>query len=277
MIDTQYEDLMRRILAEGDVIDNDRTGTGTWELFGAQLRYDLQKGFPLITTKKVFTKGIFTELVWLLSGDTNIRYLTDNGVHIWDEWADENGDLGPVYGHQWRHWAGEYYPNQPVGSRYDEGEDQITDLIEGLKKDPHSRRHIVTAWDPRSLSEQKLPPCHMMFQCHVDSEGRLSLHLYQRSADMFLGVPFNLASYAALTHMLAAQTGHTVGDFIWTGGSVHVYKNHLDAATRQLKREPHPFPTLALKERDSIFDYEPGDFEVLQYVHHDAIKAEVSV
>jgi len=275
--DTQYEELLRKIVNEGDRVPN-RTGTDTLEIFGAQLRYDLQRGFPLITTKKVFTKAIIHELLWFLSGDTNVKYLQDNGVTIWDEWANEHGDLGPVYGGQWRAWGGNWkydgYNDEWVEG---EGIDQISDLIDGIKKDPHGRRHIVTAWNPSEIDKMALPPCHMFFQCHVDSDKRLSLQIYQRSADMFLGVPFNIASYALLTHMIAQQTGCTVGDLIWTAGSAHLYVNHLDAATRQLKREPYGFPTLALNDPLSIFDYSYEDIEVRGYQHHDAIKADVAI
>lgn len=270
MIDTQYEDLLREIVVNGDKVP-DRTGTGTYEVFGAQLRYNLQQGFPLITTKKVFTRGIIAELLWLLSGSTNIKPLTDQGVHIWDEWADEKGELGPIYGKQWRSWG----HTDSTGVQWDI--DQMALLVRDIRQNPHSRRHIVSAWNVGELPEMALAPCHAFFQVHVNSDKELSLQLYQRSADMFLGVPFNIASYALLTHMLAAQTGCTVGEFIWTAGSAHVYTNHLDAVTRQLKREPHPFPTLALGHSESLFSYAPEDFEILNYVHHDAIKAEVSI
>ena len=268
--DSQYEHLLRRIVAEGDWVP-DRTGTGTIELFGAQLRYDLQQGLPLITTKKVFTRGVIAELLWLISGGTNIKPLTDQDVHIWDEWADEDGNLGPVYGKQWRSWG----HIDSTGVQWDI--DQMAQLVRDIRENPHSRRHIVSAWNVAELPEMALAPCHAFFQVHVDSDMRLSLQLYQRSADMFLGVPFNLLSYALLTHMLAQQTGCTVGDFIWTAGSAHVYRNHLDAVTRQLKRDPHPFPTLALRQAPSLFEYTPEDFEINGYVHHDAIRAEVSI
>lgn len=268
-VDTQYEDLLRQIITEGDRVP-DRTGTGTWELFGPQMSWNLQQGFPLITTKKVFTRGIIAELLWLLSGSTNIKPLTDQNVHIWDDWASESGEVGPVYGAQWRDW-GHNPDSVPTGL------DQISALIEGIQRDPHGRRHIVTAWNPDDIPKMALAPCHALFQVHVNSERELSLKLYQRSADMFLGVPFNIASYALLTHMIAQQTDCTVGRFIWTAGSAHVYVDHLDAVTRQLKREPYPFPTLALSQRDSIFDYTVEDVELLDYRHHDPISAKVSV
>lgn len=268
-IDTQYEELLEHILTEGDTVPS-RPGIDTREVFGPQLTYDLRNGFPLITTKKVFTRGIFAELLWLLSGSTSVRPLQEQDVHIWDEWADENGDLGPVYGHQWRHWEEDSFPAQG-------GIDQIADLIDAIKHDPHGRRHIVTAWNPTDVPFQALPPCHMMFQCHVDSTGRLSLKLYQRSADMFLGVPFNLASYAALTHLIAAHTGTTPYRFIWTAGSAHIYSNHIQAVETQLDRVAFPFPTFELTPRDSIFDHETGDLRVVGYKHHDALKGEVAV
>jgi len=264
-MNTSYEDALRLVLAEG-VHKSDRTGTGTTSRFGHQMRFDLSEGFPLITTKKVHMKSIIHELLWFLQGSGNIKYLKDNSVRIWDEWADENGDLGPVYGVMWRSW-----PNLDGTVT-----DQINDVIEQIKTNPDSRRLLVTAWNPSLLAEQALPPCHLLFQFYV-ADGKLSLQLYQRSADMFLGVPFNIASYALLVHMVAQQTGLEVGEFIWTGGDVHIYDNHQEQVVEQLRREPYPFPTLKLNKRDSIDDYVYEDFEVVDYVSHPAIKASVAV
>ena len=262
----QYLDLLRHILDHGTP-KGDRTGTGTLSCFGHQMRFDLQEGFPLVTTKKLHTKSIIHELLWFLAGDTNIKYLQENGVRIWDEWADANGDLGPVYGYQWRSW------HTPDGRVID----QIANVVEQIKRNPDSRRHIVTAWNPADVDRMALPPCHTMFQFYV-AEGKLSCQLYQRSADTFLGVPFNIASYALLTHMLAQQCDLAVGDFIWTGGDCHIYSNHLDQVQEQLSRTPYPYPTLHIKRRPpSIFDYQYEDFEVVDYQHHAAIKAPVAV
>ncbi|ANZ50677.1 putative thymidylate synthase [Erwinia phage vB_EamM_Stratton] len=303
----QYLDLLR------DVRDNghekaDRTGTGTLSLFGAQMRFDLQKGFPLVTTKKVHLRSIIHELLWFLMGDTNIQYLKDNNVSIWDEWADEDGNLGPVYGMQWRAWMGPGY----------ETIDQISKVMDQLKNDPDNRRIIVSAWNVAELDKMALAPCHAFFQFYTrelslaermhavrnhpdfgkqwleadlrfsENEAWLDKHnfptrvlscqLYQRSADMFLGVPFNIASYALLMHMFAQQANMLVGDFVWTGGDVHLYSNHLEQADLQLTREPHPLPQLRIKRRpDSIFDYKFEDFEVVGYESHDAIKAPVAI
>ena len=262
----QYLDLMSHVLEHGDR-KTDRTGTGTLSVFGWQMRFRLQDGFPLLTTKKLHTRSIIHELLWFLQGDTNIRYLKENGVSIWDEWADENGDLGPVYGKQWRHW-------QTADGR---GVDQITRLIEGIKRNPDSRRHLVTAWNPGEVENMALPPCHALFQFYV-ANGRLSCQLYQRSADIFLGVPFNIASYALLTYMIAQQTGLVAKEFIWTGGDCHLYNNHFTQVQTQLAREPLPLPQLVIKRKpDSIFDYEFEDFEIVNYQHHEAIRAQVAV
>jgi thymidylate synthase len=261
-----YLDLMAEILASG-ARKTDRTGTGTLSVFGRQLRFDLTQGFPLITTKKLHIRSIIHELLWFLNGDTNIGYLKENGVSIWDEWADENGDLGPVYGHQWRSWPA------PDGRRID----QITQVIEQIKTKPDSRRHIVTAWNPAEVDKMALPPCHALFQFYV-ADGRLSCQLYQRSADYFLGVPFNIASYALLTHMFAQQCDLEPGEFVWTGGDVHLYTNHLEQARLQLTREPFPLPKLIIHRKPaSVFDYKFDDFEISGYQSHPAIKAPIAV
>jgi len=261
-----YLDLIRRIFDDG-VEQSDRTGTGTRSVFGHQMRFDLAQGFPLLTTKKLHIRSILIELLWFLRGETNIGWLKDNRVSIWNEWADEAGELGPVYGKQWRRWeAGD-------GSEID----QIAGLIETIRRDPGSRRQIVSAWNPGDLGRMALPPCHLLFQTYV-ANGRLSLQMYQRSADVFLGVPFNIASYALLTHMLAQQTGLEPGDFVWVGGDCHLYSNHLDQARQQLGREPRPLPKLTLLRRPaSIDDYAFEDFEISGYDAHPHIKAEVAV
>ena len=264
-IPTPYEDLLRLVMDTGTPKAN-RTGTGTRSLFGHQLRYDLSQGFPLITTKKVHLKSIIYELLWFLRGDSNVRWLQDRGVTIWDEWADENGELGPVYGVQWRSWP------TPTGDHID----QITAALETLRTDPDSRRNIVSAWNVGEIPQMALPPCHAFFQFYV-ADGTLSCQLYQRSADLFLGVPFNIASYALLTHMMAQQAGLEVGEFVWTGGDCHIYDNHVDQVELQLSRDPYPYPTLRLRERESIFDYEYDDVEVLDYRSHPGIKAPVAV
>lgn len=257
---------MRRILREG-VERSDRTGTGTLAVFGHQMRFDLQEGFPLVTTKKLHLRSIIHELLWFLTGDTNIRYLKENGVSIWDEWADENGDLGPVYGYQWRSWP------TPDGGHVD----QISNVMKQLKESPYSRRHIVVAYNPSCVDDMALPPCHAMFQFFV-ADGKLSCQLYQRSCDVFLGLPFNIASYALLTHMVAQQTGLEPGEFVWTGGDTHLYLNHLEQAELQISREPLPLPELKIKRKpESIFDYKFEDFEIVNYQHHPHIKAEISV
>ena len=264
-IHTPYEDALRYILENG-ADKSDRTGTGTRSVFGMDLRYDLNKGFPLLTTKKVFTRGVIAELLWFLDGDTNIKALTDQNVHIWDEWADENGDLGPVYGKNWRAW--ETADGRVI--------DQISEALHTIKTNPDSRRIIVSAWNVGDIDKMALPPCHLLFQFYV-AEGKLSCKLTQRSADMLLGVPFNIASYALLTHMMAAQVGLGVGDFIWSGGDCHIYNNHFDQVREQLSREPRPYPALVMADRPSLFDYEVGDFTFEGYDPHPAIKAEVSV
>jgi thymidylate synthase len=262
----QYLSLMREVRDHG-IAKDDRTGTGTRSLFGHQMRFDLSDGFPLLTTKKLHLRSIIHELLWFLSGDSNIRYLKDNGVSIWDEWADENGDLGPVYGVQWRSWPA------PDGRRID----QVAEVMRQLRETPDSRRIILSAWNVADIGKMALPPCHCLFQFWVGA-GRLSCQMYQRSCDVFLGVPFNIASYALLTHMLAQQADLKVGDFIWTGGDCHLYSNHLQQADEQLQREPLPLPRLAIKRRPpSIFDYEYGDFEILNYEAHPHIKAKVAV
>ena len=262
-----YEDLMRQVMAQG-VVKADRTGTGTRSIFGHQMRFDLQRGFPLVTTKKVHVKSIIYELLWFLRGDGNARWLQQHGVSIWDEWADpQTGDLGPIYGVQWRSWPA------PDGGHVD----QIAQVVETLKTNPDSRRIIVSAWNVAELSRMALMPCHALFQFYV-ADGRLSCQLYQRSADIFLGVPFNIASYALLTHMLAQQCDLQVGDFVWTGGDCHIYSNHFTQVQEQLSRTPYPPPQLKIKRRPpSIFDYRYEDFEVVGYQHHPAIKAPVAV
>jgi len=263
--DTQYEDLLRRVLETG-VPKGDRTGTGTVSLFGERLRYDLSVGFPLITTKRVHFKSLAVELLWFLRGDSNTAWLRENGVTIWDEWADANGDLGPVYGYQWRNWPA------PDGGHID----QIANLLTTLRTNPDSRRMIVSAWNVADLSEMALEPCHAMFQFYV-ADGKLSCQLYQRSADMFLGVPFNIASYALLTHMIADQVGLRVGDFVWVGGDCHIYSNHVDQVREQLTRPAFDFPRLELAPAPSLFDYTFDHFKVLDYQHHPALRAPVAV
>lgn len=262
----QYLSLMRHVRDHG-ARKEDRTGTGTLSAFGHQMRFDLSEGFPLVTTKKLHVRSIIHELLWFLSGDSNIRYLSDNGVSIWDEWADEDGELGPVYGVQWRNWP------TPDGRHID----QISQVMQQLRATPDSRRIIVSAWNVAEIDNMALPPCHCLFQFYV-ADGMLSCQLYQRSCDIFLGVPFNIASYALLTHMFAQQAGLGVGDFVWTGGDCHLYLNHLEQADEQLTREPLPLPRLAIKRRPgSIFDYEFDDFEILNYESHPHIRAAVAV
>ncbi len=261
-----YLDLMRHVLERGDP-KADRTGTGTQSVFGWQMRFDLAEGFPLVTTKKLHLRSIIHELLWFLQGSTNVSYLRDNGVTIWDEWADESGELGPVYGHQWRHWPA------ADGSTID----QIADVIARIRRDPDSRRLIVSAWNVADIPKMALAPCHAFFQFYV-AGGRLSCQMYQRSADIFLGVPFNIASYALLTHMVAQQCDLQAGDFVWTGGDCHLYLNHLEQARIQLEREPYPLPRLNILRRpDSIFDYRFEDFEIVGYQSHPHIKAPVAV
>ena len=262
----QYLDLMRTILTEGE-LKTDRTGTGTISSFGHQLRFDLAKGFPLVTTKKLHLKSIIYELLWFLQGNTNVQYLQEHGVRIWNEWADENGELGPVYGKQWRRWQ------KPDGTTVD----QISRALDLIKNDPDSRRIIVSAWNVGELGQMALMPCHAFFQFYVAND-KLSCQLYQRSQDVFLGMPFNIASYALLTHMMAQQVNLAVGDFVWTGGDVHIYQNHIEQVKEQLKRKPFPLPTLHIKRKpDSIFDYRFEDFEIVGYQCHPTIKAPVAV
>lgn len=262
----QYLQLMTDILENGST-KTDRTGTGTLSVFGRQLRFDLSEGFPMVTTKKLHLRSIIYELLWFLNGDTNIKYLKDNGVSIWDEWADANGELGPVYGHQWRSWPA------PDGKHID----QITQVLNQIKTKPDSRRHIVTAWNPSEVDKMALPPCHALFQFYV-ADGKLSCQLYQRSADYLLGVPFNIASYALLTHMFAQQCDLEPGEFIWTGGDTHLYSNHLEQARLQLSRVPYPLPQLHIRRKpNSIFDYQFEDFEIVNYQAHPSIKAPIAV
>jgi thymidylate synthase len=262
----QYLDLMRHVRDNGTV-KGDRTGTGTISVFGHQMRFDLSEGFPLITTKKLHVRSIIHELLWFLMGDSNISYLKENGVSIWDDWADENGDLGPVYGVQWRKWP------TPDGRTVD----QISQIMQQLRETPDSRRIMLSAWNVGEIENMALPPCHCLFQFYV-ADGKLSCQLYQRSCDIFLGVPFNIASYALLTHMLAQQADLDVGDFVWTGGDCHLYSNHLEQADEQLSRDVLSLPQLNIKRRpDSIFDYQYEDFEILNYESHPHIKAAVAV
>lgn len=270
-IPTPYEDLLREIMDSGDE-KGDRTGTGTKSVFGRQMRFDLSESFPLITTKRVHFKSVAIELLWFLRGESNVRWLQERGVSIWDEWADEDGELGPVYGVQWRSW--------PAG--HGETIDQIARVIDSLKTNPDSRRHIVSAWNPAEVDDMALPPCHALFQFYVktrqDGAQELSCQLYQRSADMFLGVPFNIASYALLTQLIAQEVGMEPGEFIWTGGDCHIYSNHYEQVEEQLSREPYPYPQLRIKNKKaSIFDYEFEDFELVDYRHHPTIKAPIAV
>ena len=262
----QYLDMLQRVLDKG-ASKTDRTGTGTLSIFGYQLRFDLAEGFPLVTTKKLHLRSIIYELLWFLNGDTNINYLKENGVSIWDDWADEDGELGPVYGKQWRAWPGK------DGTTVD----QISNVLNSIKTNPDSRRHMVVAYNPTFVDEMALPPCHSLFQFYV-ADGKLSCQLYQRSADTFLGVPFNIASYALLTHMVAQQAGLELGDFVWSGGDVHIYSNHLDQVKEQLSRKPFPLPQLKIARKpESLFNYAFEDFEIVNYQYHPHIKAPVAV
>lgn len=262
----QYLDFMRHVRERG-LRKNDRTGTGTLSVFGYQMRFDLAQGFPLLTTKKVHTRSIIVELLWFLRGDTNVKFLHDHGVTIWDEWADENGDLGPIYGYQWRSWPA------PDGRHVD----QLSDVLREIRRNPDSRRLIVSAWNVADIPRMKLPPCHAFFQFYV-ADGRLSCQLYQRSADIFLGVPFNIASYALLTHLVAQQCELGVGELIWVGGDCHLYQNHLEQVATQLAREPYPPPRLLIKRRPAtLYDYRYEDFEITEYRFHPPISAAVAV
>lgn len=261
----QYLDFLKYICDHG-IKKSDRTGVGTLSCFAYQMRFDLSQGFPLVTTKKLSLRSIIHELLWFLRGDTNIKYLQEHNVTIWDEWADNDGNLGPVYGKQWRAWK------TADGRTID----QISNVVEQIKKNPDSRRLIVNAWNVGEVDKMAIPPCHLLFQFYV-ANGRLSCQLYQRSADAFLGVPFNIASYSLLTHMIAQQCNLTPGEFIWTGGDCHLYINHLEQTKLQLSREPFPLPTLKLTKRDSLFDYQFEDIEIINYQSHPAIKAEIAV
>jgi thymidylate synthase len=262
----QYLDFMRHVKEHG-AVKTDRTGTGTRSVFGYQMRFNLQDGFPLLTTKKVHLKSIIHELIWFLNGDTNIAYLKENRVSIWDEWADAEGNLGPIYGYQWRNWPA------PNGEHID----QVTQVLDQIRNNPDSRRMIVSAWNVADVPHMKLPPCHALYQFYV-ADGKLSCQLYQRSADIFLGVPFNIASYALLTHMMAQQANLEVGDFVWTGGDCHLYSNHMEQVDLQLSRTPGPLPKLAIRRKpESLFDYRFEDFEVVGYEPQPAIKAPVAV
>ncbi|MGH8167855.1 MAG: thymidylate synthase [Woeseiaceae bacterium] len=262
----QYLSMMRHVRDQG-AAKEDRTGTGTLSVFGYQMRFDLEHGFPLVTTKKLHLRSIIYELLWFLNGDSNIRYLKDHGVSIWDAWANDDGDLGPIYGVQWRSWP----------TRDGRTIDQVGEVVKSLRENPDSRRMIVSAWNVGEIDRMALPPCHCLFQFYV-ADGRLSCQLYQRSADIFLGVPFNIASYALLTHMLAQQTGLKAGEFIWTGGDCHLYRNHLEQADVQLRREPYPLPTLVIARRpESLFEYRFEDFEILNYESHPPLRADVAV
>ena len=262
----QYLDLLQHVIDEG-VKKEDRTGTGTISVFGYQMRFNLQKGFPLVTTKTLHIPSIVHELLWFLSGNTNINYLNENKVSIWNEWADENGELGPVYGSQWRSWP------LPDGKKFD----QINDLINRIKSDPNSRRHLVSAWNVSLLDKMALPPCHCLFQFYV-ADNKISCQLYQRSADIFLGVPFNIASYSLLLHLIAEQTGYEVGEFIWTGGDCHLYLNHIDQAKIQLQRKPLNLPEVTIRKNiDSIFEYNFKDIEFINYDAYEKISAPISV
>ena len=265
-----YEDLLRTILTEG-TLKSDRTGTGTISLFGRQMRFDLGSYYPLLTTKRVFFKGIAYELLWFLQGSSNVRWLQRHGVHIWDEWADpQTGDLGPVYGVQWRSWPAPT-PRDPHHTI-----DQIARVLDLIRHHPESRRMVVTAWNPAEVDRMALPPCHLLFQFYV-ADGRLSCQLYQRSCDMFLGVPFNIASYALLTLLVAQQTDLQPGEFVWTGGDCHIYDNHVKQVLEQLSRAPYPYPRLRIRRAASLFDYRYEDFELADYRYHPAIKAPVAV
>ena len=273
----QYLDLLKDVKENG-IDRDDRTGVGTRSVFGRQMRFDLNEGFPIITTKSVYWKGVVGELLWFLSGNTNIRWLVKNNIHIWDEWADENGDLGPVYGAQWRNFGGDnlYRKRVQFRDRPVPAVDQITQVIDSIKTNPNSRRHMVVAWNPLQIDEMALPPCHCLFQFYV-ANGKLSCQLYQRSCDIFLGLPFNIASYSLLTHMIAEVCGLKVGDFVWTGGDVHLYHNHFSQAEEQLRRDPLPLPELRLAHKENIYDYGFDDIKLEGYSHHGKIPAPIAV
>lgn len=274
MADLQYIDLAKHILKDG-TLKEDRTGTGTVSVFGTQMRFDLQEGFPLLTTKKVFWNGIVHELLWFISGDTNTKYLQDNGVHIWDEWQDENGDLGRIYGAQWRDYRGVHQDYE--GDYIIVHKDQLRDVIEDIKRDPNSRRHLVVSFNPAELTEMALPPCHAFFQFYV-ADGKLSCQLYQRSVDTFLGLPFNIASYALLTHMVAQVTGLEVGEFIHVGGDVHIYTNHIEQIKKQIEREPFTMPRIELNpDITDIEDFTFDDIKLIGYKSHGKLSGKVSV
>ena len=273
----QYLDLLKDVKENG-IDREDRTGVGTRSVFGRQMRFDLSHGFPVVTTKFVYWKGVVGELLWFLSGDTNIKWLVENNIHIWDAWADEDGDLGPVYGAQWRYFGGDnlyrkrfQFADKPVPAV-----DQITQVVESIKTNPSSRRHMVVAWNPLQINEMALPPCHCLFQFYV-ADGKLSCQLYQRSCDIFLGLPFNIASYSLLTHMIAEVCGLKVGDFVWTGGDVHLYHNHFSQAEEQLRRDPLPLPELRLAHKENIYDYGFDDIKLEGYSHHGKIPAPIAV
>jgi len=266
--DIEYLTLMRDIIENG-ANKGDRTGTGTRSLFGTRMKFDLSKGFPLLTTKKMFTKGIIHELLWFLNGDTNIKYLNDNGVKIWDDWADEDGNVGPVYGKQWRSWPDSENPGF-------DGIDQISQVVDQIKNNPNSRRMIVCAWNVADIPKMGLPSCHVLFQFYV-VDGKLSCQLYQRSCDYFLGVPFNIASYALLIHMIAQQCDLEVGTFTWVGGDTHIYNNHFEQCEEQLSRSHFAMPKLLLNKKGNIFDYNIDDFQIVEYQSHETIKAPISV
>lgn len=276
--DHTYESTLLKIMQQG-TDRGDRTGTGTRSMFGLQMRWNLADGFPLITTKRVYTRPMIEELLWMLSGSTDNNVLVAKNVHIWDKWARPDGSLGPIYGQQWRSWPGFVKSAETVGDKHivvHETIDQIANVVQSIMLNPESRRHVVSAWNVADLPDMALPPCHCLFQFYV-ADGKLSCQLYQRSADMFLGVPFNIASYALLTHMVAQQCNLDVGEFIWTGGDCHIYNDHVDQVTLQLSRQPHPLPTLKLDKADSIFDYQLGDVVFENYVCHPAIAGAVSV
>lgn len=290
----QYLNLLNDIMKNG-VDRSDRTGTGTRSVFGRQMRFDLSKSFPLLTTKKVFFKGVAYELLWFIKGDTNIKYLLDHGVHIWDEWADKNGDLGPVYGSQWRNFGAdglryshvqvtEFSPDgKPFKATENKGQvwgsqgiDQLGNVIQSIKKNPDSRRHLVVAWNPIELPLMALPPCHCLFQFYV-ANGKLSCQLYQRSCDVFLGLPFNIASYSLLTHMIAKVCDLNVGEFVWTGGDIHIYHNHFNQVKTQLERKPRRLPTLVINKKNKIEEYDYDDFRIDNYNPYPVIKAPIAV